>query len=192
MTGSSPPPDGDPVDGNVAATPPGAIQPGEEEAGLEGDEVVDGELEPDRRLSRPESFAGPLPPPNVLDEYDHVVPGLKNDIVDQWKAETAHRHQTIDGMRSTDVEAMRAYYEGEKRGQFLGFLVLLGVLVIAGLSIVLEQAAVGVAGIVMAGAAAVWQLRRNSLSETSPPPDVGNGDDIEKLPPSEESPQSQA
>ncbi|HEY5342271.1 MAG TPA: hypothetical protein VIJ66_01240 [Solirubrobacteraceae bacterium] len=40
-------------------------------------------------------------------------PGLAREIVDQWKAETAHRHRTIDGLREIDHESMRSYYKGE-------------------------------------------------------------------------------
>ncbi len=91
-------------------------------------------------------------------------------------------------MRGTDHEAMRAYYDGEKRGQYLGFAVLVGVLVIAALSVVLDQPVVGVASLVMAGSAAVWALRRSSVSQIPPPVDVGDGDEVEKLPPGHDTP----
>ena len=61
---------------------------------LEGEPVEDGS--PDRRVFAARSFSGPLPPPESLDEYDAVLPGLAREIVDQWKGETAHRHRTID------------------------------------------------------------------------------------------------
>ncbi len=161
----------------------GELEPAGAEA-VEPDEVVEGEVEPDRRLSEPAGFAGPLPPPHVLDEYEHVVPGLKHDIVDQWKTETAHRRQTVDGMRKTDHRAMRAYYEGEKRGQFLGFAILVGVLGVAVLAILTSQPWVGIAALGAAGTA-IWALRRDSRGDSGddPPTDIGNGDDVEKLPP---------
>lgn len=161
------------------------IEPSTSDA-VEPDEVVEGEIEQDRRLSRPTSFTGPLPPPHVLEEYDEVVPGLKHDIVDQWKAETAHRHRTIDGMRETDHQAMQAYYGGEKRGQYLGFVILVGVLIVAGLSVALGEPVVGVASLVMAAAAAIWALRRSSLGDGAGPTDIGNGDDVEQVTPRSE------
>lgn len=103
----------------------------DDETGAAGDldavdgEVVDGEvdddgLRTDRRVSMAaSSFSGPLPPPEVLRGYDEVQPGLGREIVEQWKAETAHRHSTIDALRRTDHAAMEAFYSGEKRGQIL-------------------------------------------------------------------------
>ncbi len=185
MTDSLPPPaddeDAAPPEGE---DPAGRLEPSTDGA-VEGDEVLEGEVADDRRLSGPpRAFSGPLPPPDVLEEYEQVLPGLKHDIVNQWKAETAHRHQTIDGVRGTDEAAMRAYYDGEKRGQYLGFVILIGVLVIAGLSILFDQPIVGIASLLAAGGGAVWALRRSSLGNAiAAPRDLGEGDEVEGLPP---------
>jgi hypothetical protein len=84
---------------------------------IAGEPVGEDPSHPDRRLAWSASFSGPLPPPAVIAAYDRTVPGLAREIVDQWKAETAHRHRTIDGLREIDRESMRAYYGGERRGQ---------------------------------------------------------------------------
>lgn len=155
---------------------------GELEQPAEDDEVVDGEVQPDRRLSQPSHFIGPLPPPNTLDEYNEVQPGLARDIVDQWKGETAHRRRTVDHMAETDREAMRAFYAGEKRGQYLAVLVIFGVLAVATLSVALDRPIVGVGALILAAASAAWAVRRGSDTPPSTqqqPVDVGNGDDVE-------------
>lgn len=148
-------------------------------------EVVDAEHAPgEQRIVQASAFSGPLPPPDALREYDEVVPGLAREIVEQWKRETSHRHRTIDGMRQTDDEAMKAYYVGEKRGQSFALICYLGLLVLGGIAIVLDREAAGVAAILAGGAAVVWSMRRNSMvpGEEKPPVQV-DGDAVESTPP---------
>lgn len=40
-----------------------------------------------------ESFSGPLPPPNVLREYNSILPGLANRIVAMAEAQSSHRQR---------------------------------------------------------------------------------------------------
>lgn len=135
-------------------------------ADLEAPETIDGEVSgddtPKGRITWAQAFSGPLPPPDVLAAYDRVRPGLAQEMVEQWKAETAHRHRTIDGLRSLDERSMTAYYQGEKRGQWLAFFVFLAVVGIAALGIVLDQPEVGGVAIVTGGASAIWAMRRQS------------------------------
>ncbi len=144
---------------------------------IDGEPVVD-DTARDRRLAWSASFSGPLPPPASLAEYDQTVPGLAREIVDQWKAETEHRHRTIDGLREIDRDSMHAYYGSERRGQWLALVVFLAVIAVAVLAIVLHREAVGVAAIVTGGASAIWAMRRRSDSPgaTAPPTDLSDGD----------------
>jgi uncharacterized membrane protein len=98
---------------------------------IDGEPVGDDHSHPDRRLAWSASFSGPLPPPAALAEYDQAVPGLAREIVDQWKAETEHRHRMIDGLREIDQESMRAYYGSERRSQWLALVVFLAVVAVA-------------------------------------------------------------
>jgi uncharacterized membrane protein len=147
-------------------------------------EVIDGEPAndasdvADHRVIRAASFRGPLPPPDVLEGYDRVLPGLAREIADQWKAETKHRHTTIDGLRQTDKEAMHAFYKGERRGQYFALVIFAGIIGVAVTSSALKTEAVSVAAIVSAGASAVWSMRRRSETST-PPTDLAKGDDLE-------------
>jgi uncharacterized membrane protein len=108
------------------------------------------------------AFSGPLPAPSILAEYDQVVPGLAREIVDQWKAETQHRHVTVTSIRSTDHDAMIKYYEAEQRGQRFSIAAILGVLAVAIVAIAFDRPVVGVAGLLTGGAAAIWAMRRRS------------------------------
>jgi uncharacterized membrane protein len=178
-------PDGAPGDDDPPQ-PPGEPESGAQELDraenvVDGEPVSDDPSRPDRRLAWSASFSGPLPPPAVLTEYDQTVPGLAREIVDQWKAETGHRHRTIDGLREIDRESMRAYYGSERRGQWLALVVFLAVVAVAVLAIVLHREAVGVAAIVTGGASAIWAMRRRSDSPgtAAPPTDLGESDTIE-------------
>ena len=108
------------------------------------------------------AFSGPLPAPSTLAEYDQVVPGLAREIVDQWKAETQHRHMTVASIRNTDHEAMIKYYEAERRGQRFAIAAIFGVLTVAIVAIAFGRPLVGVAGLLTGGAAAIWAMRRRS------------------------------
>lgn len=173
-------------DSSVAASSDGAdAESGPTKAIDDTGEILDGEHADgaaaggDRRVELSASFSGPLPPPAVLAGYDDVVPGLAREIVDQWKAETAHRHATIEGLRSTDRDAMLAYYKGERRGQYLATLIFLGIIGVAVVAVVLNSKAIGVAAIVAGGASAIWAMRRRS-SGPSPPIDLEDGDAVEE------------
>lgn len=107
----------------------------------------------------------------MLAQYDEVVPGLAREIVDQWKAETQHRHATVTGLRKMDMEELARYYDAERRGQVLAFLAIVGVLLVAVTAIMLDRPAVGVAGLLVGGASAIWAMRRRSDEAHRDPPE---------------------
>ena len=63
-----------------------------------------------RTITHSQSFSGPLPPPQVLQEYNAAHPGLANRIVQMAENEQAHRHL----IEST---ALAGSINAEKRGQ---------------------------------------------------------------------------
>jgi hypothetical protein len=97
--------------------------------------------------------------------------------VDQWKAETEHRHRMIDGLREIDQKSMRAYYGASAATN--GWPSWSSVVAVA---IALDHEAVGVAAIVTGGASAIWAMRRRSdgPGNTTPPTDLGESDAIEE------------
>lgn len=38
-------------------------------------------------------WSGPVPPPNILEAYDRLVPGSAEKIINNWTAESEHRRQ---------------------------------------------------------------------------------------------------
>lgn len=174
------------AESDESATGAGSRRPGD----LEHDdsEVLDGELAGDgeddggRRVSISASFSGPLPHPDVLGRYNDVVPGLAEDIVEQWKAETRHRHETVTELRKIDRDAMEAFYAGEKRGQIFGLIGLVLVVALAALAIALDRPAVGVASLITAAATAIWAMRRRSVTGSSEPVELDDPDQVANKP----------
>ncbi|MGI8730112.1 MAG: DUF2335 domain-containing protein [Solirubrobacteraceae bacterium] len=169
-----------PEDGHPDAGEEVASSGGDDDAESVEGQIVEDDDARERRVTVSSSFSGPLPPPAVLRAYDETIPGLAREIVDQWKAETAHRRETITELRGTDREAMRSFYAGERRGQTFGLICILAVLVVAVLAIVLESTAIGVAGIVTGGGALVWAMRRRSDVAEIEPVDLADGDELER------------
>jgi uncharacterized membrane protein len=52
-------------------------------------------------------FALPLPPPDLLARYEQQVPGLRKDIIDDWKTERAHRRGMEKSTAERDHEIAR-------------------------------------------------------------------------------------
>jgi len=68
------------------------------------------------KVARAYSFSGPLPPPEVLEKYNQVAPGLAERIISMAEKQSTHRQ----GLERTVVES-NAYVQ--KVGPFLGFIV---------------------------------------------------------------------
>lgn len=66
-------------------------------------------------------FSGPLPPPEILRQYDEAHAGLADRIVSMAESEQSHRH-------SVESAALQGSIDAEKRGQ--NYALLLCVLVI--------------------------------------------------------------
>ena len=131
---------------------------------------------PDSRAlnSRVETIAvrweAPLPPPALLEQYDHIVPGLASEIVK--RAEEEGRH-----LRKLDQEALKAAVDYRTRGQWMGLAVFVGILGVSALALV--QSANWVAGAaltIVTGAAALFVLgplrksdRKKRREESDPP-----------------------
>lgn len=68
------------------------------------------------KVAKAYSFSGPLPPPEVLDKYNQVVPGLAERILTMAEQQSSHRQQ----LERTVVES-NAFVQ--KLGPFFGFVV---------------------------------------------------------------------
>jgi len=107
--------------------------------------------------SRQEFFSGPLPPPEKLEHYDRIVPGLAERIVGLTERQSAHRQQLE---RENLHENIRAARTGQWMAYSLGLLALVGGFVL----LALGRDAPGIVSIVSAvgGLASVFFLGRRA------------------------------
>ena len=68
-------------------------------------------------------FSGPIPPPEVLQKYDEVLPGLAERIMKQAEAQTAHRIEMEKAVINSDI---RKSYLGITLGFILGLVGIAG------------------------------------------------------------------
>jgi len=64
-------------------------------------------------------FSGPLPPPEILKQYDQIVPGSAKIIIEDFKAQGAHR-------RALETKIIPVAYDQSSRGQI--FALIIGIL----------------------------------------------------------------
>lgn len=82
------------------------------------------------QVAKAYSFSGPLPPPEILEKYNQVMPGLAERIISMAEQQGKHRQ----GLERTVVES-NAFVQ--KVGPFLGFVVAMTA-VIGGIELVLR------------------------------------------------------
>ncbi|MBC7818737.1 MAG: DUF2335 domain-containing protein [Planctomycetaceae bacterium] len=76
------------------------------------------------RVIAASSFSGPLPPPQILQEYNRIVPGSANRIIAMAEKQADHRRRLETQVISSDVTNSRV-------GLICGLLIGLGGLVAA-------------------------------------------------------------
>jgi uncharacterized membrane protein len=80
-------------------------------------------------LSASYKFAGPLPPPQILDQYEKLHPGITQKLFDAVQAEGLHRQSMESKALDANIEAMRRGYREARWGQILAFLIAVAFLV---------------------------------------------------------------
>jgi uncharacterized membrane protein len=63
-----------------------------------------------------QSFSGPLPPPQILDHYNQIVPGAAEKIIALWESQVQHRQELEKKAITSDIT--QAYF-----GAILGFII---------------------------------------------------------------------
>ena len=61
-------------------------------------------------------FSGPLPHPQILDQYDKIVPGSAEKIITLWESQVRHRQELEKKAIGSDIK--QSYY-----GATLGFII---------------------------------------------------------------------
>ena len=113
------------------------------------------------RRSTFEAHSGPLPHPQILAEYDKVVPGLAKQLAEALATEGAHRRE----LETKEVQLTEATVLGDLNNQRLGIklgfsLCLLGLVAATALALAgRETTAVVIAGIEFSGLATAFIAR---------------------------------
>lgn len=66
-------------------------------------------------------WEAPLPPPAILEDFDRVVPGAAERIVDAWETESKHR-------RALEVSEQRSFYRDGMAGKVFAFIFVIAAL----------------------------------------------------------------
>lgn len=68
------------------------------------------------KIESQQLFSGPLPPPQLLDHYNKIVPGSAETIISIWQGQVRHRQELETKAISADIK--QSYY-----GATLGFVI---------------------------------------------------------------------
>lgn len=95
-------------------------------------------------VRRTQAFAwtGPLPPPDILKEYDHLVPGAAERILTMAERQSEHR-------RSIEKVVINSGARNQNLGVVFGFIIALVVLVLAGYALYEGRSQTGTAIVVV-------------------------------------------
>jgi uncharacterized membrane protein len=126
--------------------------------------------------ARSQQFKGPLPHPEILAQYDHIVPGCAKSIIESFIAEGDHRRECQKREVAMHEDWARADVALQRRGQILGFI-----LAVIGIGGGLGVAAFGapVSGTIVSGAslaAIVIAFLRQKRTEKEEPEAIEKSD----------------
>jgi uncharacterized membrane protein len=108
-----------------------------------------------------QQWTGPLPPPAALEQFERVIPGSAERILQMAEREQAHRI-------GQENKGLRAEIEDSTRGQWLGGIVAFSAIAGAALNSVFGgpwQASVALVGVPILGAVQAFIRGRESGSE---------------------------
>ena len=73
-------------------------------------------------VARSNFFAGPLPPPDHLREYENILPGSADRIIRMAEEQAQHRRRLEESVTNSNTKL-------ETRGQILGFVIAMTALI---------------------------------------------------------------
>lgn len=75
-------------------------------------------------------FMGPIPPPNILNEYEQLLPGAANRILEMAENQVRHRHEIENkqihiemSQNQSNIELAKNTMSERKRGQLCAFII---------------------------------------------------------------------
>jgi uncharacterized membrane protein len=101
---------------------------GEDQGALDTSEKL---LQGDPTLQQIAKFSmtsGPLPPPDMLEEYERILPGAAKRIFERADEEADHRREMDRRALETAWEDQQAERRERRLGQILGFMICLALI----------------------------------------------------------------
>ena len=111
-----------------------------------------------------QSFSGPIPAPDLLRQYDTVIPGAAERILSMAERDAKHQQ---------DIEQLAIKYATSetRRGQWFGLIIGVCALVMTAISLAFgsENTAMVIGGSTIVGLVTVFVVGRTSTLKDSPP-----------------------
>jgi len=101
-----------------------------------------------------QQFVGPIPPPNILQDYDQIIPGAAKRILIMAEEEAKHQHEL-------EKSALNFTAEEVKRGQRYGLFIAISAFITSIIALFLgsEEAAMTIGGTTVVGLVTVFVIR---------------------------------
>ncbi len=95
---------------------------------------------------RAASFSGPVPPPSVLADYEKLLPGTADRLIQMAEEESKHRRQTERLIVESQVEDGRAERSERFIGQLCGLTIGVVAIIAGGLAAIFGETAGQISG----------------------------------------------
>ncbi|MCF8092861.1 MAG: DUF2335 domain-containing protein [Desulfotignum sp.] len=70
-----------------------------------------------------QQFSGPIPPPDILEKYENILPGAMDRIIAMAENESKHRHEMKKTVVAAEIKAMESEAKDTRRGQYCGLII---------------------------------------------------------------------
>ncbi len=119
------------------------------------------------------TFSGPLPPPEIMQGYDQIVPGAADRIITIFESEVSHRQKMEEKQLDADIKDKKVEHTLTFSGMLFGLIVSISLITVGGFLIYHDKAVAGyfvcissMAGII---AAFLSGKKKNTPPVTTPP-----------------------
>jgi uncharacterized membrane protein len=118
-------------------------------------------------------FHGPLPPPELLEHYEQICPGIGERMMEMVRVEGEHRRQMESSIFSADCESMRRQFSEARLGQIFAFIIALAFVAVGGFLVDRGHPISGtlLGGGGLGGIVTTFILGRNKSNSDGPPKD---------------------
>lgn len=123
---------------------------------------------------RREEFAGPLPHPSILKQYDEIQPGFAQQIMKMVMDEQEHRHgienmivESKTSLYSTKIDVLKSSIKLKTRLQIFGFVLTFFLLAIGVICIIMDKNIASIVPFILAIGSFCWTMLYGKKEESS-------------------------